>query len=256
MFCSNFFRYVTNVRSELEVKMKNFVLVGLIIALLIFIIIGYGLFTNSKEETTAGGDQSLGKLMLEMEESAARDRNQIMHGIQKGLVAESEVRAKIEGSLSYLETNLNKMSMEGDEYLELLYHSAFLLAFSDGSMSKMTETEDLISKHKISILAKRAHTYIVDQKQDDSLATQITEDINRLKISSINEFLVLIMDKVNDGMTSKYFYRNMQGYSNFTLISHILIDQHDMYTIFKSAGSGDHRVTAQGLPQAVGTLSG
>lgn len=174
-----------------------------ILVFLAFMAMGFFIMTNtpnpSNDETKASTPQVNGERMMESENEARQYCNRCLMGLQNGSLSKIEFANKIESSLLSLQENLGVLDVDNEEkYLYLLYNSSYLMSFTDGHSSTLTDTERLIEKHRITKLASSVHDYVVNAKQDDAVAEQFISEIKSIQASDIDHFTKLIEEKAKE----------------------------------------------------------
>lgn len=113
-------------------KNKKIFGIGLIVIVLVYLLAGIYFFIsgdNGKEgrhlENNEGQEFAL--QMQEAELKAQEEVNFVFSQIKEGTLEKNTLLIKIEESKNYLQQNLKEVDTENENYMELLYHSAFLM---------------------------------------------------------------------------------------------------------------------------------
>lgn len=158
-------------------KNKKIFGIGLIVIVLVYLLAGIYFFIsgdNGKEgrhlENNEGQEFAL--QMQEAELKAQEEVNFVFSQIKEGTLEKNTLLIKIEESKNYLQQNLKEVDTENENYMELLYHSAFLMILGGEGNNELTKT------------AKEIHSYIVEtmyEKSDGETEKKLVEELQGMK---------------------------------------------------------------------------
>ena len=158
-------------------KNKKIFGIGLIVIVLVYLLAGIYFFIsgdNGKEgrhlENNEGQEFAL--QMQEAELKAQEEVNFVFSQIKEGTLEKNTLLIKIEESKNYLQQNLKEVDTENENYMELLYHSAFLMILGGEGNIELTKT------------AKEIHSYIVEtmyEKSDGETEKKLVEELQGMK---------------------------------------------------------------------------
>lgn len=173
---------------------------GIVILIFLCISLGSGgfIFCTPSEDDAGGKGTAANtegqELAFEMQkrETAAADKMQkIQRGLLAGTLTQEEAAGEIESAKKYLEEHFGDFC-GNEEFLELLYYSAFLQNFWEDSGNK-----DVIRQNELISIGIKMHDYLVDFYSNGLEAEEDADDYaKRMKSvsnSEISELIDLIM---------------------------------------------------------------
>lgn len=174
---------------------------GIVILIFLCICLGSGGFifcpaseddAGSKGAAANTEGQELAFEMQKKETAAADQMQKIQRGLLAGTLTQEEAAKEIESAKKYLEEHLGDFH-GNEEFLELLYYSAFLQNFWADSGSK-----DVIRQNELISIGIKIHDYLVDFYSNGLEAEEDADDYaKRMKSvsnSEISELIDLIME--------------------------------------------------------------
>ena len=169
---------------------------GIVILIFLCISLGSGGFifypaseddAGSKGAAANTEGQELAFEMQKKETAAADKMQKIQSGLLTGTLTQEEAAKEIESAKKYLEEHLEDFR-DNEEFLELLYYSAFLQNFWADSGNK-----DVIRQNELISIGIKMHDYLVDFYSNALEAEEGADDYaKRMKSVSNSEILELI----------------------------------------------------------------